>query len=461
MEGDKVSFADVCRIRHIHHTSEITSMIHRICCFAALLVVSSSFTLWAEDADFQVGFAQKEITPQVPTPMWGYGARGDRLSEGFLDPLMAKAIVIEANGVRLAMMGLDLGRAPTTAMMQQIREIVREKAKIEYVLIVGSHTHHGPVLELVDREGFGKGRFDPTVTYLKSLPVMLADAMIEAAGKLQPARIGVTTADVPYNRNRHSNRNPPARDPQLAVVRFDDLAGKPLAILVNFAGHPVMTDPRVLKFSADYPGYMMNHVERDLGAPCVFIQGASGDLSVNAIGVSGPNGFGELLGQEVVKLAKATESAAPRKPSIQVQVDRFDFTTRIDLNNPAVMQAFSAAFFPELIRNFAEEYKEGMHPELSTVLINREIAIVGGSGEFFSNHAVRLRDRAYVKHTLFFGYCNGYMNYFPTIEAVSEGGYGADAPVSPAQVGAGEQMMNRALINLYSMLGKITESKPE
>ena len=84
----------------------------------------------------------------------------------------------------------------------------------------------------------------------------------------------------------------------------------------------------------------------------------------------------------------------------------------------------------------------------------REIAIVGGSGEFFSSHAVRLRERCYVKNTFFFGYCNGYTNYFPTIEAVSEGGYGADAPISPVAIGAGEEIMNRALINIYEMAGK-------
>ena len=56
--------------------------------------------------------------------------------------------------------------------------------------------------------------------------------------------------------------------------------------------------------------------------------------------------------------------------------------------------------------------------------------------------------------TLFFGYCNGHHMYFPTIEAASEGGYGGDATVSPVQIGAGEQMMNQALINIYTMLGK-------
>ena len=44
--------------------------------------------------------------------------------------------------------------------------------------------------------------------------------------------------------------------------------------------------------------------------------------------------------------------------------------------------------------------------------------------------------------------------YFPTIEATSVGGYGADATVSWVPVGAGEEMMNKALINLYTLLGK-------
>ena len=91
---------------------------------------------------------------------------------------------------------------------------------------------------------------------------------------------------------------------------------------------------------------------------------------------------------------------------------------------------------------------------MTTVLLNGNLALVGGSGEFFCNHANRLKQRAYVPNTLFFGYCNGHDMYFPTIEAASEGGYGGDPTVSPVAVGAGEIMMNDALVNLYTMLGK-------
>jgi hypothetical protein len=110
-------------------------------------------------------------------------------------------------------------------------------------------------------------------------------------------------------------------------------------------------------------------------------------------------------------------------------------------------------------RNYAKLYGEAVTAELNTVLLNGEIALVGGSGEFFCNHANRLKARSYVKHTLFFGYCNGHGMYFPTIEAASEGGYGADPGVSLAELGAGERMMDKALINIYTLQGKFARER--
>lgn len=75
------------------------------------------------------------------------------------------------------------------------------------------------------------------------------------------------------------------------------------------------------------------------------------------------------------------------------------------------------------------------------------------------NHANRLKARSYVKHTLFFGYCNGHGMYFPTIEAASEGGYGANPGVSLAELGAGERMMDKALLNIYLLQGKFARER--
>ena len=46
-----------------------------------------------------------------------------------------------------------MGRGPTQPMMDKIRRTLSEKAKIAHVMISGSHTHHGPVIELTDRKG--------------------------------------------------------------------------------------------------------------------------------------------------------------------------------------------------------------------------------------------------------------------------------------------------------------------
>ena len=72
----------------------------------------------ADSTDFRVGAADKDITPPVGIPMWGYGARHDMPSEGTLDPLMAKAIVIAAGDDKVALVGIDIGRGPTEAMMK-------------------------------------------------------------------------------------------------------------------------------------------------------------------------------------------------------------------------------------------------------------------------------------------------------------------------------------------------------
>jgi len=414
----------------------------------------------AESTEFRAGAAEKDITPPTGIPMWGYGARHDLPSEGTLDPLMAKAIVIAAGDDKVALVGIDLGRGPTEEMMKIIRQEIAGKAGIRNVLITGSHTHHGPVIELTDLPGLGKGKFDVAVAYSKKLPQLLVAAILDADKDLQPAKVGVATESVTLNRNRHTKREPKATDPMLAVVRFDDLGGKPIAVLVNFAAHPVMTVEKVLKYSADYPGFLKNKVEAELSTKCVFMQGAAGDMSPNpGTGPWEPRSFGETVAGHVIALARSARTETPAHPSVKGMVDTFQFKTRVDLRDPRVAGVFERSYFPEITRNYVKLYGEALTVELNTVLVNGELALVGGSGEFFCNHANRLKARSYVKHTLFFGYCNGHGMYFPTIEAASEGGYGADPGVSLAEVGAGERMMDKALLNIYVLQGKFSRER--
>ncbi len=388
--------------------------------------------------------------------MWGYAARHDALSTGVLDPLYADALVVQAGERKMAIVGLDLGRSPAERSLQNIRKRIKDEVGIEYSFIAGSHTHHGPVLELTDEEGKGRGRFDAALRYYKLMEDAIVAAVVEANTKRAPAKMATGSVQLEgFNRNRHSKLEPKPGDRELAVMRFDDPAGKPRAVLVNFAAHPTMIPASTLKFSADYVGAMKELVQKETGARAIFMQGAAGDQSVNEGPNKGYQAFGQALGREAVKLASGLATEPVARPSLEVKEDRFQFTPRTDLTNPLIRFAYEKVFFPELIPNYVDEYASGVRPRLTVALLNGEIALVGVSGEFFSNHSIRLKERARVKQLFFFGYCNGYHQYFPTIEAVAEGGYGADQRVAPAAIGAGEQMMNTALIWIYQMLGKI------
>lgn len=406
---------------------------------------------------FQAGAARRDITPREAVPMWGYGDRHDALSQGVDDPLYADALVIDAGGKKLAIVGLDLGRAPADPSLERIRERIKREAGIEYALIGGSHTHHGPVLELKDEEGKGKGRFDAALRYYRQMEDAIAEAVIEANGKVQPARMAAGSVQLEgFNVNRHTKLEPKPSDKELAVLRLDTAEGKPLAVLVNWAAHPTTIPSQALKFSADYVGVLKQALSRETGAAAAFIQGAAGDQSIDRRN-GGTKEYGEALAAEAVKLARSLAPAAVVKPSLEAREERFRFKPRVDLKNPIVSMMYEKAFFPELVRNYQDEYADGVRPRLSVALLNGELAMVAASGEFFSSHAVRLKERARMKHLFFFGYCNGYHQYFPTIEAVAEGGYGADPTVAPAAVGAGEEMMNQALLWLYQMQGRIRQ----
>jgi len=143
------------------------------------------------EAVFKAGAAKRDITPQEAVPMWGYSQRHDQLSSGTLDPLQAAAVVLQAGDQKLAIVGLDLGRSPSEKSLQNIRRRIKTESGIEHSFIAGSHTHHGPVLELSDEEGKGKGRFDAALRYYQQLEDAVVAAIVEADKSLVPAKMAI------------------------------------------------------------------------------------------------------------------------------------------------------------------------------------------------------------------------------------------------------------------------------
>ena len=118
-------------------------------------------------------------------------------------------------------MSLDLGRAPTRSVTAAVRKAVQAEG-IEEIFLVGSHTHHGPVLEFLP----GKG---PQPPYGPELEKKLVQVILEANKAARPARLGVGSVQTKFNRNRHSKLPNKPVDGEMLVLRVEDLEGKPIA----------------------------------------------------------------------------------------------------------------------------------------------------------------------------------------------------------------------------------------
>jgi hypothetical protein len=122
---------------------------------------------------------------------------------------------------------------------------------------------------------------------------------------------------------------------------------------------------------------------------------------------------------------------------------------------------FRAALLKFLGPEGMEVYGARIVPEIqlpvTTVLIDRDIALTTMPGEPFVDFQMNWRDRCPVPHALLLGYTNGYNGYFPTIAAASRGGYGAASASTWAEPGAGERMVDNAVVKVYEMLGRLSD----
>lgn len=417
---------------------------------ALLIMLLAAVPAWAEP--LRAGAARTVITPPIGHPMWGYAVRGNEPSVGVRDPLHARAMVLSVGTKAIAAVSLDLGRAPTRQSMHNIRLEAKKKTGVETLFISATHTHHGPVLELDNWPSKDK-------PYTRELEEKIVSLIAEAHRGLAPARLGIASHEVAWNRNRHSKRADRPVDKELIIVRIDDSMGKPIAHLVNYSAHPTMLPAKLREFSADYPGVFAKHVEKELGGVCLFLQGAAGDLSPNPPGEATPEKFGTALGELVVAKSRALTCDRANLKGCKTHERDFKFASRVNISNPFIHAAYSIAFFPALVDFYEREYRDGVRPHLTSVVLDGRIGIVGVSGEFFCGHALHLKKRARLEHLLFLGYCNDYQQYFPTIEAAAEGGYGADSIVSPVEVSAGERITDQALMDLLALRNLLPLSK--
>lgn len=417
-------------------------------------------------AEFKAGVAKADITPPIGGEMAGYSARGAAVSTGVHDPLYAKAVVLDDGARRVAIVTLDLAGFSGDST-DRVREKVKAAGGPEDVLLISSHTHSGP--------GLGDEFPSKAKPWIREAEEKIARAILAAADAIQPANIGFGWGEVREGHNRrrvnadgsvtmlwaNRERIPTAPvDYQLGVIRIDGLDDKPIATLVNFTCHPVVLGPENLQISADYPGVFMARVEGEAGGQCMFVQGAAGDINPFWDKTAPRDGafeqmtkMGEAIAKETMRVRGAIK-AMETDPKISFATQRVPLEKRWDLNDENVQAALKTRYGEAILKRYMTRYSGDLVAEINTVLIGDDLAIAAFPGEFFVEHGLELKKRSPVENTIFAGYCNGLLGYFPTIKAASQGGYGASENTI-VEVGAGERLINLALIQLYYQTGKL------
>jgi hypothetical protein len=252
-------------------------------------------------------------------------------------------------------------------------------------------------------------------------------------------------------------------------MRVDDLEGKPVAILVNYACHPVILGPDNLQYSADFVATMATTVEQafDSAPLCLFLQGADGDINPYYATTLLANGAllkrdwtGKQLGEEAVHIAKAIRTDVPQHPAIDFADDGMHFQLRWSANEfrNGLITSYGPRVFEDHADVFIHDPPSFLELHVTTLLLNKRIAMVGMPGEPFVNFQINWRDRSPVQDAIVLGYANGYFDYFPTIEAAAAGGYGAADSNTYVEIGAGERMLRQALVRVYEFLGRLSDA---
>jgi neutral ceramidase len=430
----------------------------------SLLILITAAFLHA--AEFRAGVAKADLDPPTGLPMAGYGVR---YSTGTLDPLEARVLVLSDGSRTIAFVTLDLCFPFDPPIMDEIRRAVR--GSVDEVIFHASHTHSGPT-------------YSEAPEAAKHAVPRVAAAIEAAARSVVTARIGNAWGQIYLGFNRRyvqpdgsvqmfwRNETKVSTtfpvDPTVGVIRIDRGDGTPLAVLVNYACHPVVLGPENLNYSADYPSEMRRYVEQEMGngVMAFFLQGAPGDINPyydktplieDAVGMMKQTG--RLLGVEAVRVAKAVTTRTPENLRIQSKTVVLSVANRWDLDK--LRTVLRERYHIEGGRA-ARLLRERMEMPVTTVLLNfsspdRDLAFVGMPGEPFVEFQMQLRAKSPVRNSFLLGYTNGYFAYFPTMAAAVRGGYGADSTVVPSEVGTGERMLNTGLISIYELLGMLSD----
>lgn len=436
--------------------------------------------------ELNIGVAEVKITPALGTPMAGYYyVRG---AEGVHDDLYAKAMVMEKEGTRVAMVSCDLIEI-SAGLAADIRHLATSSTGIpaDHIMISATHSHTGPVI-LSPSNMYGTDEEVRALLseYMKGLPGLVAKSIIQANEGLQAAtlsygrgyeetisfnrRFFMTDGTVGWNPGK---LNPkiikPAGpiDPEVGVLYAESTEGEALSTYVNFALHLDITGG--LEISADMPYTLSNILGGLKGEEMVtlFGQGCCGNINhINVKSGEPQKGhaeaerIGTVLAGEVIKTYTRLEALAvgeikARSEVVGLPLPEFsedEFERALEITQKFGQK--DAAPFMEMVNAFKivdvyERKGKPIEAEVQVFTLGDDLAVVSLPGEVFVELGIYIKERSPFPGTMVLELTNGSVDYIPDRKAFVEGNY--EAVSARCAPGSGEFLVERVLEILNEM----------
>jgi neutral ceramidase len=444
-----------------------------------LLGLLACFPAAAGAGELRVGAAAVVINPPPGTPLAGYYE--PRTSTTVLDDLHSKALVLEQDGVKAAMVVCDLISLPRHTVVAARRLIEKETGiPGTHVMISATHTHTGPVLTRdSERDKLDGGASDLGRRYTDLLPELIARSVAEANRKLGPARGGAAIGKeehLSFNRRFRMKDgtvswNPRKLDPNIVrpagpidpdvhVLYFDTPQGQPLATYVNFAMHPDTTGGTVI--SADYPGVLSRLLAEYRGPDMVtvFANGCCGNLNHRDIQwdnrQSSPaeaKRLGTILAGAVCRTYPRLQIVPPGAIRARSEIVKLPLAP---ITPDDVSQARDVAqrvrdrktTFMEKVKAFkvldvAARHGQPLEVEVQVIALGDQVAWVSLPGEIFVELGLDLKKASPFRYTLIAELANGSIGYIPNKTAYPEGNY--EVVSARCAEGSGEMLVEAAV----------------
>ena len=394
-------------------------------------------TATVETGPIRAGADARTLCTLTDVPLAGYGNLDRRKTiplprghtflfkpmEGVHDPVRVKSVVLEVNGQRIAIVGIDAVGLPANVFEQVGQRLADIGLSRGSIMLTATHTHSGPGA-VIDRlfwqiaaaDTFNENVFNHIVGNIEA-------SIRNAIARLEPARLGVATRNIPgITRNRRHDNGPVNNE--LAILKITNRTSAPLAVVFHYAVHGTSLGSSNLMMSADNMGYAERFLESEIvGAVALFINGAEGDVKPNGGGFRGFEGArytGEQLGTAVKTLWDDTTT----RPTATLE------TAHLDVELPDL--AVNLAKCEQTLASLIEEWSVALPGELGETqemfmaLRINDSAWVAVPGEPITEIGTLIQQRV-LNHgfnkALVVGLANGHMGYITTPEEYDIGGY--------------------------------------